>query len=257
AALGAHARSVEAKDLLERRRARVRDALLQERRHVVLPPPADIQRLHAAAGRIEVVRLEVAEDLVAGTEDRVVGDARGPHGVEQLGPDRPVGLQVVLHLLRPDSEDECGSLGHAGSLATRTTRLRGPCTPSTRLSSMSEVADGPEMNVIGRPSHPRRTASASGRTSTIWRSRTTQTWRSGTSVSARRPSWGWAVRMIVPVSATATVHPVSAPSTWSSSAAVRPRSSSSSTPDGLHAAGTPGATASRRAPVSSTHPATS
>ena len=30
--------------------------------------------------------------------------------------------------------------------------MRGPCTPSTRLSSMSEVADGPDTNVSGRPS---------------------------------------------------------------------------------------------------------
>ena len=29
--------------------------------------------------------------------------------------------------------------------------MRGPWTPSTRSSSMSEVADGPETNVIGRP----------------------------------------------------------------------------------------------------------
>src|SRR2546421_12779965 len=33
---------------------------------------------------------------------------------------------------------------------TSTSRVRGPCTPSTRFNSMSEVADGPEMNVMGR-----------------------------------------------------------------------------------------------------------
>ena len=33
---------------------------------------------------------------------------------------------------------------------TTTSSTRGPCTPSTRSSSMSEVADGPETNVSGR-----------------------------------------------------------------------------------------------------------
>ena len=45
--------------------------------------------------------------------------------------------------------------------ATSTTSWRGPCTPSTRLSSMSDVADGPETNVSGRRS--RRTSSPSTR----------------------------------------------------------------------------------------------
>src|SRR5271157_454853 len=35
-----------------------------------------------------------------------------------------------------------------------TSRVRGPWTPSTRFSSISEVAEGPEMNVIGRAVSP-------------------------------------------------------------------------------------------------------
>ena len=41
-------------------------------------------------------------------------------------------------------------------LTTTTSRTRGPCTPSTRSSSMSEVADGPETNVIGCSAAPAR-----------------------------------------------------------------------------------------------------
>src|ERR1700750_1369643 len=37
-----------------------------------------------------------------------------------------------------------------GSGVRRMCRLRGPCTPSTRISSMSLVADGPEIRVCGR-----------------------------------------------------------------------------------------------------------
>ena len=44
-------------------------------------------------------------------------------------------------------------------------------------------------------------------------------WKSGTRVSARRPWPGPWSRMIVPVSAIATAHPVTTPAIWSSSAA--------------------------------------
>ena len=36
-----------------------------------------------------------------------------------------------------------------GVPTTNTISVRGPWTPSTRSSSMSEVADGPEMSVVG------------------------------------------------------------------------------------------------------------
>ena len=56
--------------------------------------------------------------------------------------------------------------------------MRGPCTPSTRSSSMSEVADGPETNVIGRPAAAAsaRCATASGTDATIVAASTMQTW---------------------------------------------------------------------------------
>ena len=47
-----------------------------------------------------------------------------------------------------------------GSAPTiNTSSVRGPCTPSTRSSSMSDVAEGPEMKVTGRPAE--RTPSTS------------------------------------------------------------------------------------------------
>ena len=54
-------------------------------------------------------------------------------------------------------------------MATTTTSRRGPCTPSTRLSSMSLVADGPETRTIGRPSRALGSSAAmsSGTVSTI------------------------------------------------------------------------------------------
>src|SRR5688572_18722960 len=52
---------------------------------------------------------------------------------------------------------------HQGAAIT-TWRTRGPCTPSTRSSSMSEVADGPATKVSGRPAltAPSSTPTASG-----------------------------------------------------------------------------------------------
>ena len=41
------------------------------------------------------------------------------------------------------------------SPTTSTSSVLGPWTPSTRFSSMSDVAEGPEMNVIGRPGRAR------------------------------------------------------------------------------------------------------
>ncbi len=53
----------------------------------------------------------------------------------------------------------------------RTSRVRGPCTPSTRFSSMSLVADGPEIRVIGRWGN--RAARAIGTDPTTWPASTT------------------------------------------------------------------------------------
>src|SRR5204862_2808256 len=80
----------------------------------------------------------------------------------------------------------------AHALTTNTSSVRGPCTPSTRSSSMSEVALGPETKVIGRPSRGAGSSAAiaSGTLATICSARTTHTWWSGTSVSARLPDSG-------------------------------------------------------------------
>src|SRR5690606_39766618 len=65
--------------------------------------------------------------------------------------------------------------GTRGQRPTSTTSSRrGPCTPSTRSSSMSLVADGPEIQVSGRAGE--RAAIASGTPGTIRPARTTQTW---------------------------------------------------------------------------------
>ena len=90
---------------------------------------------------------------------------------------------------------------------------------------MSDVADGPETSVIGARS-PRTAsatrANASGTSPTICSARTTQMWWSGTSVIARRPEAPRPSRTIVPVWAIAAAQPVNAPSTSSSSAALKP-----------------------------------
>jgi hypothetical protein len=117
---------------------------------------------------------------------------------------------------------------------------------------MSEVADGPETKVIGRPS---RAAGASavmalGTSATIWSVRTTQTWRSGTSVSARRPDAVPPSRTIVPVCAIASAQPVITPSTTSSSATGSGGSSGTSSIPSTSIT-EPGAQARRRAPCAS------
>src|SRR6266542_4327280 len=84
-------------------------------------------------------------------EDRVVPDARLAERCEHLGPHVLVRFDVLVDLFRTHAKDEGAALGHVSpSLTTSATSVRGPWTPSTRLSSMSDVADGPEMNVSGR-----------------------------------------------------------------------------------------------------------
>jgi hypothetical protein len=79
---------------------------------------------------------------------------------------------------------------------------------------MSEVADGPDTSVIGRPSPAasRSAATASGTPATIAPASTMQMCQSGTSVSARRPERSPPSSTIVPVSAIASAQPVSTPS---------------------------------------------
>ena len=66
-----------------------------------------------------------------------------------------------------------------------TCRLRGPCTPSTRSSSMSPAADGPLIQVCGSCGLERGACVCTS--ATTWSARTMHMCRSGTSVRARRP----------------------------------------------------------------------
>jgi hypothetical protein len=68
--------------------------------------------------------------------------------------------------------------------ATRTCKVRGPCTPSTRISSMSLVAEGPEISVCVRDGARRRSASA--RSAAICPARRMTKWKSGIRLRARR-----------------------------------------------------------------------
>src|SRR3954471_10316021 len=122
---------------------------------------------------------------------------------------------------------------------TRTTmRVRGPCTPSTRSSSMSLVAEGPLIMVRGAEGS--RRARPSGTDPTTWGASTTQSSTSGSSDSARRPHRGEPSRTRVPVSPIATETPVTVAAYPASATAGRP--SSSVAPAGRRSAGRPGAT---------------
>src|SRR5690606_32278306 len=115
-----------------------------------------------------------------------------------------VGGPAVGMLLPSESRPD--TLGQQGHPIITTSRVRGPCTPSTRSSSMSDVADGPLIIVIGRSGTSR--ASASGTPTSTSLTATTHTCRSGTSVNARRPWSGLPSRKIVPVSAQVTAEAV-------------------------------------------------
>src|SRR6266702_4371713 len=91
------------------------------------------------------------------------------HPDEQaLAPHHGTAVVVPVGMLAADAP--------AGSPTMTTSRVRGPWTPSTRLSSMSEVAEGPETKVMGRRSRVAwsRAATASGTEPTIWVASTTQ-----------------------------------------------------------------------------------
>ena len=55
-----------------------------------------------------------------------------------------------------------------------TVSLRGPWTPRMRIISMSAVAEGPEMVVMGEELFDAMAAMASGTSSTTWSRRTRQ-----------------------------------------------------------------------------------
>ncbi len=72
---------------------------------------------------------------------------RGPSQLEVL-----VSLVIVYFLVFSCPRVDCFScMRHFYCRTTKTVRFLGPWTPSTRASSMSEVAEGPETIVRGRP----------------------------------------------------------------------------------------------------------
>ena len=126
-------------------------------------------------GGAELLTLEAALHVDEGEQDRV-DVAGGDQGAELLGfsSSRYFGLE-------------------AWSPRRRTRAGAGRGRPRPGRSSMSEVAEGPEMSVAPAAAAAASAAIASGTVSTIWSAATTQRWRSGTRVSARRPSRGAAV----------------------------------------------------------------
>ena len=132
-------------------------------------------------------------------------------------------------------------VGPARSSATSmTSSRRGPCTPSTRCSSMSLVALGPLIQVSG--DRGSRRVRASGTPATTCSARTTTTWWSGIRDSARLPCPAPPSSTIVPVSAIATAHSVKTLPMRSSSAAGSGRSSHLTFTSSTHDAGTPAGT---------------
>ena len=77
---------------------------------------------------------------------------------------------------RPSGRRWCRSADRipASGSTRMTSRVRGPCTPSTRSSSMSLVADGPLIQVSGRSGD--KMASASPTRVTTWRADTMHRW---------------------------------------------------------------------------------
>ena len=105
-------------------------------------------------------RLGVADQqAVVAQEQRVVAPAGLGERAQQLRPDRRVPPPVLLQVGRINVSEQAVAGHQPGSPPSRpplsgctriTSRVRGPWTPSTRLSSMSLVALGPLIMVIGR-----------------------------------------------------------------------------------------------------------
>src|SRR4029078_547156 len=102
-------------------RTAVRDALLEQFGHRVLPSARDVLLCHEARGGLQGVRLEVAEHLGSVPEDRVVADTGTAQSFEHLRPDFPMRLDVLVDAVRAHLEDERAALRHATSLLRRLT----------------------------------------------------------------------------------------------------------------------------------------
>jgi 3-phenylpropionate/trans-cinnamate dioxygenase ferredoxin reductase component len=110
---------------------------------------------------------------VANHAHPLLGERRGDER-QRLGRNRSdPGADQCADDCRSESPSRRGRPARRGCVyvdTTMTTSERGPCTPSTRLSSISEVAEGPETSVIGRCPRSTRSPSsriASGTSSTI------------------------------------------------------------------------------------------
>ena len=133
------------------------------------PDPDPAQRRRAGVGDRQRLAPGPAQPAVAAPQRDVVGG----RGRVRLARVRGRGEQAEQEQRRERRPD-----GHS---STRITSVRGPWTPSTRSSSMSDVALGPETNVSGRPSAAAgaSAAIASGTEAWMRAASTRQTWKSG------------------------------------------------------------------------------
>src|SRR5699024_7129777 len=184
----------------------------------------DRQGLHdrAHGGDLGAVRAGgQGQQVAAVADERGAGDTGSPCALRALGalPARgalgavgAVGHAVLVSwgsVFGAGSSGSCGS--GSGSISTTSSR-RGPCTPSTRSSSMSLVALGPEIIVQAAAGSVFIRSMPLGPPRTPWSARaasTTITWRSGTRLTARRPLRSSPPSTMVPVDAIAVWQPVS------------------------------------------------
>ena len=137
----------------------------------LLPVAGEIggRRRRAAAAATAVLLLSLAVHLAYTVLDVGAGSALVDTIVNRWGQQVVMGAAVV---------PGWPPAGSSYALTTRTSSVRGPWTPSTRSSSMSDVAEGPETSVTGRPSAAASAsaATASGTPATIRSASTTHTW---------------------------------------------------------------------------------
>src|SRR3954447_6853436 len=127
--------SLEVEDLLEplmEARCGVGQRV-DERCHLSLPSIVDGSGRHRCPEGVEVLDLEVAEQLVAVDENRIVAGARGPKRVEHLGPDGTVPATIFRFLAGQEAHREPDAfhgrppdMGSPGSVAPGASdRIRG------------------------------------------------------------------------------------------------------------------------------------
>ena len=183
AAAGRRCRTRAARRRSRRPRWRSRRGAFRDSRIAAVAPQPDpdrVERRHAGIGDRHRLPAGPAQPAVRARERHVVrrrrrvrlAGARGRRGAAQQRRDQHGGDRDAHRSSALDDQDD--------------QRAR-PWTPSTRSSSMSEVALGPETKVSGAASPRRRSAATASGTDVVRPAppATTQMWRSGTSVSAR------------------------------------------------------------------------